>query len=209
MPESSQPLDVGFIIKLLHDVIGRNVNRELETQQLTNSQMSVLLYLHSRENADVSIRDIQGFLNVSHPTAAGLVRRLNKKGFVELLMDVFAVGDCYSPSTIANAVARANIVARNIEKQQQTAAVLTGDHVYTATVTGIGDVTVSIRVEGGQITEALVDTSNEMKGIGRELGEQFAREIVEKHSIDAVSGATVTTNAANEALVQCLKQAGL
>ena len=69
--------------------------------------------------------------------------------------------------------------------------------------------TVSIRVEGGQITEALVDTANETQGIGRELGEQFAREVVEKHSIDAVSGATVTTNAANQALAQCLKQAGL
>ena len=124
-------------------------------------------------------------------------------------MHVFAVGDCYSPSTIANAIARANIVARNVEKQQQTATALAGDQVYTATATGIGDVTVSIRVEGGQITEALVDTANETQGIGRELGKQFAREIVEKHSIDAVSGATVTTNAANQALAQCLKQAGL
>ena len=40
----------------------------------------------------------------------------------------------------------------------------------------------------GQITEALVDTANETQGIGRELGEQFARAIVEKHSIDAISG---------------------
>ena len=141
-----------------------------------------------------------------------LPKATNRVLFDELTaagMHVFAVGDCYSPSTIANAIARANIVARNVEKQQQTATALTGDQVYTATATGIGDVTVSIRVEGGQITEALVDTANETQGIGRELGEQFAREIVEKHSIDAVSGATVTTNAANQALTQCLKQAGL
>ena len=57
----------------------------------------------------------------------------------------------------------------------------TGDQVYTATATGIGC----------------------------EPGEQFACGIVEKHSIDAVSGATVTTNAANEALAQRLRQAGL
>lgn len=141
-----------------------------------------------------------------------LPKATNRALFDELTaagMHVYAVGDCYSPSTIANAVARANIVARNVEKQQQTAAALSGDQVYTATATGIGDVTVSIRVEGGQITEALVDTANETQGIGRELGEQFAREIVEKHSIDAISGATVTTNAANQALAQCLKQAGL
>ena len=135
-----------------------------------------------------------------------LPKATNRALFDELTaagMHVFAVGDCYSPSTIAN------IVARNVEKQQQTATALAGDQVYTATAMGIGDVTVSIRVEGGQITEALVDTANETQGIGRELGEQFAREVVEKHSIDAVSGATVTTNAANQALAQCLKQAGL
>lgn len=154
--------------------------------------------------------DVPGFEHVQ--TANALPKATNRALFDELTaagMHVFAVGDCYSPSTIANAIARANIVARNVEKQQQTATALAGDQVYTATATGIGDVTVSIRVEGGQITETLVDTANETQGIGRELGEQFAREIVEKHSIDAVSGATVTTNAANQALAQCLKQAGL
>jgi len=137
-------------------------------------------------------------------TKRALFDELNVAGF-----HVFAAGDCYSPGTIANAVGRANIVARNVEKQQQIAAALAGDQVYTATAQGMGDVTVSIRVEGGQITEALVDTSNETLGIGRDLGEQFAQQIIEKHSIDAVSGASLTSGAANDALMQCLKEAGL
>jgi 2,4-dienoyl-CoA reductase-like NADH-dependent reductase (Old Yellow Enzyme family)/pyruvate/2-oxoglutarate dehydrogenase complex dihydrolipoamide dehydrogenase (E3) component len=141
-----------------------------------------------------------------------LPKTTNRALFDELTetgIHVFAVGDCYSPGTIANAVARANIVARNVEKQQQTADALVGDNVYTATAQGIGDVTVSIRVEGGQITEAVVDTSNETQGIGRPLGEQFAQQIIEKHSVDAVSGASLTSGAVNDALMQCLKEAGL
>ena len=141
-----------------------------------------------------------------------LPKTTNRALFDELSaagMHVFAVGDCYSPGTIANAVGRANIVARNVEKEQQTADALVGDQVYTATAQGMGEVTVSIRVEGGQITEALVDTANETQGIGRPLGEQFAQQIIEKHCIDAVSGATVTSGAVNDALMQCLKEAGL
>lgn len=87
MADSSFPMDIGFLIKLVHDALDRSINRELEAQRLTHSQMSVLAYLHTRGEVHTSIRDIQEHLNVSHPTAAGLVRRLEQKGFVHLLTD--------------------------------------------------------------------------------------------------------------------------
>ena len=87
MPHTHLPMDIGFLVKLVHDAIDRRINQELENQHLTNSQMSVLSYLCRRGDADTTIRDIQDFLNVSHPTAAGLVRRLEQKGFVHLLID--------------------------------------------------------------------------------------------------------------------------
>lgn len=123
--------------------------------------------------------------------------------------NTFAVGDCYSPGTIANATARANIVARNVEKAPDAGTALEGEGVYTARAAGIGDVTVSIRVADGAVTEAAVDTSNETEGIGRNLGEAFAEQIVAKGTIDAVSSATVTSTAVTEALADCLAQAGL
>lgn len=46
-------------------------------------------------------------------------------------------------------------------------------------------------------------------GIGRGLGEQFAAQIVERGAVDAVSGATLTSNATAEALAACLEQARL
>lgn len=124
--------------------------------------------------------------------------------------DVYAVGNCYSPGTIANATARANLVARKIGTATTTETGTTGDgNTYTATATGIGDVTITITVEDGKLVNVEVDTSNETAGIGRELGSEFAQQILEKGSIDTVSGATVTTNAVREALADCMKQAGL
>lgn len=122
------------------------------------------------------------------------------------------VGDCYAPGTIANATARANIAGRHAEDPAwgaATAVELSGGEVYTATATGIGDVTVSISVNDGTIVDASVDTSNETDGIGRGLGEDFAIQIVESGAVDAVSGATVTSDAVAEALVDCLTQAEL
>lgn len=87
MPHTSLPMDIGFLVKLVHDAIDRRINQELESQRLTNSQLSVLSFLCMQGDADTTIRDIQDFLKVSHPTAAGLVRRLEQKGFVHLLTD--------------------------------------------------------------------------------------------------------------------------
>lgn len=130
----------------------------------------------------------------------------------EICAETYAVGDCYSPNTIANATARANIMARRVGSgavEGQQAVELEGDAVYTATAVGMGDVTVSVGVSGGAVVSASVDTSNETQGIGRDLGEGFVQQIVEKGSIDAVSGATITSTAVQEALADCLAQAGI
>ena len=137
----------------------------------------------------------------------------NRTLYEELLpvcSEVYAVGNCYSPGTMANGIARANIIARRIGSTTTIRQPAAADgNTYTATATGIGDVTVTITVEDGKLMNAVVDTSNESAGIGRELGEQFARQIMETGSIDAVTGATVTGNAVSKALAECMKQAGL
>ena len=80
----------------------------------------------------------------------------------------------------------------------------------TGTATGMGAVSVELTVEDGKITAATVDTSHETVGIGQELGEQFAAQIVEKQGeFDAVSGATITSTAVKTALSSAMQQAGL
>lgn len=78
---------IGFLIKLIYDEIDREVNRKLVKHGLTSSQVAVLIFLHTQEHAQATIKDIQRFLNVSQPTATGLVRRLEKKGFVRVFED--------------------------------------------------------------------------------------------------------------------------
>lgn len=123
--------------------------------------------------------------------------------------EAYAVGDCYSPGTIANATARANMIARQIGGEIVQGSQALAENQYSATAVGIGDVTVTITVENKKIVSANVDTSNETAGIGRELGEQFAREIMEKGDVDAVASATITSGAVREALAECKKQAGI
>jgi 2,4-dienoyl-CoA reductase-like NADH-dependent reductase (Old Yellow Enzyme family)/NADPH-dependent 2,4-dienoyl-CoA reductase/sulfur reductase-like enzyme len=138
---------------------------------------------------------------------------LSNRELFEAIQDVCgevrAVGDCYSPGTIANATARAHIIARRIgdgggDVDEELAA-----NQYAATALGIGDVTVTITVDGGVITAATVDTSNETDGIGRGLGPRFAEQIVSVGAIDAVSGATMTSDATASALEDCKQQAGI
>ncbi|MGN1406296.1 MAG: FAD-dependent oxidoreductase, partial [Erysipelotrichaceae bacterium] len=126
-----------------------------------------------------------------------------------VLDEVVSAGDCYAPNTIANATARANILARRLGDNDSNSKQSLADNQYTASETGIGEVNVTITVEDGKIVDALVDTSNETAGIGKELGEQFAGDIVEKGEIDTVSGATVTSNAAAKALAKCKELAGI
>ena len=123
--------------------------------------------------------------------------------------EVYAVGDCYSPNTIANATARANIIARRVGNGAAAQQAALAANQYSATATGIGDVTVTITVEDGKLVDAIVDTSNETAGIGRDLGESFARQIMAGGDLDTVSGATVTCNAVKEAFSKCKELAGI
>ena len=79
--------DVGFLVKLIYDAVDRKINRELMEHDLTNSQIAVLAFLRAREGSHTTIRDVQEFLGVAHPTVAGLVKRLEKKGFLHVLVD--------------------------------------------------------------------------------------------------------------------------
>ncbi len=80
---------------------------------------------------------------------------------------------------------------------------------YSAQAKGIGTVSVEITCDADAITDVVVDTSSETEGIGRPLGDQFANQVLssQQAQIDSVSGATVTSNAVQAALNDCLAQA--
>lgn len=86
------------------------------------------------------------------------------------------------------------------------------DGEYTATATGFGngEVSVTLTVENGEITNAVVDTTSQSEGYGADAAEGLAAQIVEKQSyeLDVVSGATVTRDAVSDATKDAMEQAG-
>lgn len=80
---------------------------------------------------------------------------------------------------------------------------------YSATATGIGEVRVTMTFDANSITDVAIDTASETPGIGAELGEQFAKKVLDAQSaeLDTVSGATVTSAAILKAVQACIDQA--
>lgn len=78
--------DIIYLIKTISDKTGAAADADLRRHGLTFSQLRVLGFLHS-QGGSTSQREIQRHLEVSHPTAVGLVSRLEKNGFVRCYTD--------------------------------------------------------------------------------------------------------------------------
>lgn len=79
----------------------------------------------------------------------------------------------------------------------------------TGTAQGFGgDVTVTVTVNGDDITDIKAVGDSETDGIGSNAIEQLPQAIVEANStdVDGVSGATMTSNAIKEAVNDALSQ---
>ena len=84
------------------------------------------------------------------------------------------------------------------------------DGEYTATVDGQeGPMTVKTTVTGGKIANVEVTENHETAAIGGPALESVPQAIVAANSVtvDAVSGATLTSNRIASAVQQCLEQA--
>lgn len=80
---------------------------------------------------------------------------------------------------------------------------------YSATAQGIGTVTVTMTFDAESITAVEVDVSNETPTIGGLYGEDLGQAILDAQSadIDAISGATTTSEAVKKAAAACIAQA--
>ena len=70
---------------------------------------------------------------------------------------------------------------------------------FTGTAQGMGDVTVTVTLTDGAITDCVITGDGETEGIGSVVIENAPEEIVSgnKGAIDVVAGATITSNAVN------------
>lgn len=81
---------------------------------------------------------------------------------------------------------------------------------YTATAAGYGgDITVEVEFDKDAISEINITEQKETVGIGDKAIEQMKKAIMEEQTdeVDAVSSATVTSDAIKDAVGDCIKQA--
>lgn len=85
------------------------------------------------------------------------------------------------------------------------------DGTYTSSAKGcLSDVEVTVTVSGGKVSEVAIDASGETPELGGAAAETLADALTKAGStngVDAVSGATLTSEAVFTAMDDCLSQA--
>ncbi len=80
-------LEVAPLIKAIHDSIKTQGDSDLKDHHLTFAQSRVLVYLKDREDCQATQKEIEDFLQVSHPTVTGIVSRMEANGIVTCRID--------------------------------------------------------------------------------------------------------------------------
>nr|WP_325300009.1 MarR family transcriptional regulator [uncultured Dysosmobacter sp.] len=77
----------GLLFKRIHDSLEKRANHELRPKDLTMMQVSVLMTLRESPEKQLSMKEIERHFQVAQSTVAGIVARLEKKGFIEATGD--------------------------------------------------------------------------------------------------------------------------
>ncbi len=73
----------GMMIKQIHDCLEKDTNNTLRAQDLTMAQVGALIELRGAEEKQMPLKELERRLHVAQSTAAGIVVRLEQKGFLE------------------------------------------------------------------------------------------------------------------------------
>ena len=74
--------DIGYLIKNINDKMKAKADADLKNYGLTLAQSRVLAFLNSC-NGETTQKEIEVFLEVSHPTVVGVVSRMEKNGYLK------------------------------------------------------------------------------------------------------------------------------
>ena len=79
--------DIGFLFKVIQENADRHANQLFKPVDLTSSQVRMLKYLRQRGDTPTTQKDLEQYLQVTHPTVVGIVQRLEQKGFIRTEFD--------------------------------------------------------------------------------------------------------------------------
>lgn len=80
-------IDCGKLIKQIHDEVRKNANNAMRDQDMTMTQLEALVELDSASEKQCSLKELEQKLHLAQSTTAGIVARLEQKGFVESFGD--------------------------------------------------------------------------------------------------------------------------
>ncbi len=83
----SNTIPSGQFIKLLHDRLEKQANNALRGKDLTMMQVAFLMELQKAEQKQRSMKELERKFCVAQSTVAGIISRLEQKGFVEAFGD--------------------------------------------------------------------------------------------------------------------------
>lgn len=75
------------LLKIVNNLIGREVNKKMSNIGLTSSQSEVLGFLNGNSDKVIYPIDIEKAFLFSRPTVTGILKRLEEKGFIELIQN--------------------------------------------------------------------------------------------------------------------------
>lgn len=78
--------DIGYLIKNINDKLKVKADADFKRYNLTLTQSRVLAFLNSR-GGRATQKEIEIFLEVSHPTVVGVVSRMEQNGYLTSWMD--------------------------------------------------------------------------------------------------------------------------
>lgn len=78
--------DVGWLIKNINEKMKVRADADLKRDNLTFAQSRVLIFLSSK-GGQATQKEIEDFLEVSHPTVVGIVSRMEQNGFLTTWID--------------------------------------------------------------------------------------------------------------------------
>lgn len=78
--------DVGYLIKNINDKLKIKADADLKRYNLTFTQSRVFAFLQEN-GGQATQKEIEMFLDVSHPTVVGIVSRMEQNGYVTTWID--------------------------------------------------------------------------------------------------------------------------
>ena len=120
--------DVGYLIKNINDKLKVKADADLKHCNLSLAQSRVLAFLNNK-GGSATQKEIEVFLDVSHPTVVGIVSRMEQNGHVITWID-----EADKRNKVVKLTEQAEVIRRDIEQniydnEKKMLASLTPDEI--------------------------------------------------------------------------------